>query len=67
MKQLKIDLPDGSPVLKIYSLVNSENYANDNRKALDENKSAKRRLRKQLLMIEKLCKEGRKALLSKGK
>lgn len=60
MEQLKIDCNEGSPVHKLFSLINSQNFADDNRKAIDGNKSAKKRMRKHLLIIRKLAQEGRK-------
>ena len=66
MAQTKIDLPESSPTTKIYYAVNSPEYATEIKKANEGNKSANRRVRKQLLIIEKLCKRGRKELLKNG-
>ena len=65
MEQLEIKLPDSRTSAVIYQLVNNEKYQDDSLKAYAGNNSAKKRLRKQLLEIEKLCKKGRKELLKK--
>jgi len=62
MAQTEIELPDSLATSKIYAIVNSEDYANNIHKSNEGNKSAKRRLRKQLLEITKLAKQRRKEL-----